>query len=195
MHVVRPFSSGGREVAGRAGLLRPVKRLFVSAWKRCIGARRRAFDAGTITQQANNRSLSMKAQFFSVEQIRHRRCVRCRNGNRCRHCDLSAAGRGRGLPERRNRALRRRAVRYRDAAGADLREDRQDDRRQDRLQGRGVRRDQLQRRDRSDAQRQARARRIRPARLRVGAPGGEGRGGGARSAARTASPSAIGQAS
>ena len=40
------------------------------------------------------------------------------------------------------------------------------------------RRDRLQRRDRSDAQRQARNRRIRAARLRAGAPGGEGRGGG-----------------
>ena len=62
-------------------------------------------------------------------------------------------------------------------AGADLREDRQADRRQARLQGRGVRRHQLQRRDRGDAQRQARDRRVRAPRLCAGASGREGRGG------------------
>ena len=89
----------------------------------------------------------------------------------------SQPARAADCPRRRKDPLRRRALRHRGAAGADLRKDRQADQRQSRLSGRGVRRHRLQRRDRSDAQRQARARRVRSAGLRAGASGGESRSG------------------
>ena len=85
-------------------------------------------------------------------------------------------GRGRRLP-RWHGPLWRRALRHGGPAGSDLPEGRRADRREARLQGRGVCRDQLQRRDRGDAQRQARNRRVRAAGLCARPSGGEGRGG------------------